>query len=355
MELQQISEGKTKLLIPKIQRKKGPIKKHSGFYNPLMEFNRDISILILNSLNKKEILDGLGGCGSRGIRIANELGKEVVINDINKIAYWLIKKNIELNNLKNASAENKDLNLLLNEKKYDYIDIDPYGTPIYFLDSAFKNAKTNSIFGITATDIQTLCINLKACLKKYNAFPLKTEYHKEIGLRILIGFIARTSLKYNFGIFPLLCYYADHYFRVYFKVIKGKKNTIENLGYIVHNFENGERRVIKILENVNFKNEKIAGELWIGKLKDNEFLENLEIKNINTEKRTIKYLELWKQELNIPYFYETREVARILKRTPRINFIVDKLKKSGFSASKTHFSPTAFKTNAYLEEIIKIL
>lgn len=406
MELQQIYEGKTSLLIPKIQRKKGPIKKHSGFYNPLMEFNRDISILVLNSLNKKKILDGLGGCGARGVRIANEVGKEVVINDINEIAYDLIKKNIELNNLKNAFVENKDLNLLLNERKFDYVDIDPYGTPIYFLDNAFKNAKINSVFGITATDTATLCVNQKACLKKYNALSLKTEYHKEIGLRILIGFIAKTSLKYDKEILPLLCYYADHYFRVYVKIVKKKKGTIENLGFIIHNFENGERKVVKKLndasfnfgntkreekelinfnfgnektkietklrvanknfgiisfneetklKNINMKNEKFAGQLWIGKLNDKKFLQKLKIKNLNTEKRIAKYLHLWKQELNIPYFYETREIARVLKTTPKINDIVEKLKQSGFSASKTHFSPTGFKTNAKFGEIIEIL
>ena len=39
----------------------------------------------------------------------------------------LIEKNIEKHNLKNIIACNNNLNVLLSEDKFDYIDVDPFG------------------------------------------------------------------------------------------------------------------------------------------------------------------------------------------------------------------------------------
>jgi len=46
--LNQIIEGTTKLTVPKTKNIKGPsTSKVPVFYNPAMEFNRDISVLVL--------------------------------------------------------------------------------------------------------------------------------------------------------------------------------------------------------------------------------------------------------------------------------------------------------------------
>jgi len=198
MRFHQIVEGKTKIVVPKVLNTKGPIKKSNVFYNPVMEFNRDVSIMVLNALNKKDILDGLAGTGIRGVRIANEVGGNVTVNDVNKEAYKIIKRNIKLNNLYNAFAENKKLNTLLSENRFDYIDVDPFGSPACFIDSAMRAIKKDGVLGVTATDTATLCsVYPKTCLRRYSATPLKTGYAKEIGLRILIGFCIREGAKYD--------------------------------------------------------------------------------------------------------------------------------------------------------------
>ena len=349
MEFHQSIEGKTEIVVPKVLHTKGPGKKGGVFYNPVMEFNRDVSVMVLNALNKKNILDGLAGTGIRGVRIANEVGGNVVINDGNKEAYEIIKRNIKLNNLDNAFAENKNLNTLLSESRYDYIDIDPFGSPAPFIDSAMRGIKKDGVIAVTATDTATLCgVYPKTCLRRYSAVPLKTEYAKEIGLRILIGFCVKEGAKYDLGFKPLLGHSTEHYFRIYLQAEKGVKKAdkcMEKIGYVLHDFKTGERKICKEAD----KNYSIAGPLWIGKLFDKKFLNKIEIKDyFGTKKRIIKMLGLWKDEANASaLYYEVNNIAKMVKTSPLPMAKILKL----LSSSRTHFSPTAFKTDAGIEEI----
>ncbi|MDI6917127.1 MAG: hypothetical protein QMC80_04950, partial [Thermoplasmatales archaeon] len=276
----------------------------------------------------------------------------VTINDVNKEAYKIIKRNIKLNNLDNAFAENKKLNTILSENRYDYIDIDPFGSPVSFIDSAMRSIKREGVLGVTATDTATLCgVYPETCLRRYSAMPLKTGYGKEIGVRILIGFCIREGAKYDLGFKPLLGHSTDHYFRIYLQIEKGAKEAgkcMENMGYVLHDFVSGERKISKEID----RNYRTAGPLWTGKLFDKKFLNKLDVKNyFGTKKRTTKMLELWKNEADAPaLYYEVNNVAEMMKTSPvSMKNILEKLKQQNIS--RTHFSPTAFKTDARIEEI----
>ena len=149
-----ITEGTTDILVFKNKySKKGPGSKDKvPFYNPTMEMNRDLSILVaqwLINISKKPIrfLDGLASSGIRGLRFANELDGEfnVTINDWDSDAFSLIKKNIEILKLKNTNALNCNLNSLLSDNKFEYIDIDPFGSPAHFVDSALRSISNNGV------------------------------------------------------------------------------------------------------------------------------------------------------------------------------------------------------------------
>ena len=70
----QIIEGKAAVFVPK---EKKVSKKLPVFYNPAMKLNRDISILLLNSIKNKgmQIALPLSGTGIRGVRFLKELKK----------------------------------------------------------------------------------------------------------------------------------------------------------------------------------------------------------------------------------------------------------------------------------------
>src|SRR3989344_340217 len=158
-----ITEGKASIYLKKTDKisKEMPI-----FYNPVMKLNRDMSILVLNSLNKTDMRLALplAASGIRGLRFLLELPpskvKELHLNDYDTDFINNIKKNMKLNKIHSRKVflHNTDANLfLLNEKGFDYIDIDPFGTPNPFLDSAVKRISRNGILAITATDTSALC------------------------------------------------------------------------------------------------------------------------------------------------------------------------------------------------------
>ena len=76
------------------------------FYNPVMKLNRDVSVLLLNAIDKKKmrIADILAASGIRSIRFIKELSKnkikEITINDYSKDSIKLINENFKINKIK---------------------------------------------------------------------------------------------------------------------------------------------------------------------------------------------------------------------------------------------------------------
>jgi tRNA (guanine26-N2/guanine27-N2)-dimethyltransferase len=364
-----VKEGKAKLFLPEIPASGlGPAKRKAIFYNPAMELNRDLSILLAQAVVAKaksglKILDGLAGSGVRGIRIGKEVQGEfeVFINDRNEEAWKLIKRNIALNKLSNAYPSNKNLNQLLNEERFDYIDIDPFGSPVRFIDNAFFGASKDGVVGVTATDLAVLCGRYpRVCLRRYGALPLRCASMHEFGLRILVGFVARSAIKYDLGIKPLLSYFEGHHFRTYFKIQKGVKKAegcLENIGWIEKLEEGYEIQK----EPIKIKSKKYAGPLWIGKIHDQEFvkkaLEALPKQSLKTKRKIERMLRLFlkEDEIATPFFYRTDELASLLRcSAPSLEKLIGLLTEGGYKASKTHFNPMGFKTDAPFNSIRKL-
>ncbi len=355
-----VNEGGTDVLVFKNKlSKKGPGSKDKlPFYNPAMELNRDLSIIVVQRLvneskQKIHVLDGLAASGIRGIRFVNEVTGDfdVAVNDWDEESYSLIEKNIENLKIKNAVAINKDLNVLLSENKFHYIDIDPYGSPVYFIDSAMKSIRNDGILACTATDTAALCgVYPKVCLRRYGSQPFHSNVMKEIGLRILLGFICKAAAIYDKGIKPLVCYSTDHYFRVYTQVINGvnrANDSIKNVSIMKSN-DFGDSKNIDI------------GPLWMGRLQDKKVIKELRTslfeKRLNTKNDVWKLLDLLEEEADSPaFFYTTDNLASSLKTSPpRMGTVFEILKKKGYNVYRTHFSSTGFKTNAPMKDIEKI-
>jgi len=359
---QEILEGSTKVLVFKNKvSNKGPASKDKNpFYNPSMEQNRDISIVInqwflKNSKKHVHFLDGLAASGIRGIRFGNELDGdfEVTINDSNQQAFDLIVENISKQKNENITYCNKDFNVLLSENSYDYIDIDPFGSPVYFIDSALRSIQNYGIIACTATDTAALCGTYpNVCFRRYGAVPFYSVVMKEIGIRILLGFLSRQAGIYDKGIYPIISYCTDHYFRVYVQIIKGK-------GYANSSVKNN--MIIKSEELIGIdKPRKDIGPLWMGKIQNknilNELMEILFKKQLNTKNEIWKLLYLLEEEADAPeFFYTSDSLSSDLKISPpSMEFIINRLKNKGYNVFRTHFNSTGFKTSAPLNIIKEV-
>ena len=352
---ERITEGTTHLFVSKENvATNGPGSKgNAPFYNPTMELNRDLSILlaqwfVTTRKQPTRILDGLGASGARGIRFACELQGdiEVTINDWNDDAVALIQKNIEENNATDVVVTQQELSVLLSQEHFDYIDIDPFGSPIAFLDAAMKGVSSGGIVACTATDTATLCgVYPKTCLRRYAARPLYSWMMKEVGLRILLGVLCREAAKHDKGIVPLVSYTTDHYFRVYIQVRQSKKAanaSIASLATIPSSTLDFSRK----------KDDALIGPLWMEPLHEKKVIQHLRDllfqKEVNTKHHLWKLLFLLEEEATAPaFFYTTDHLASFFKRSPPPrDDLFAALTNRGFLVTRTHFVPTGFKTNA---------
>ena len=377
-EIKRIEEGLTKIEFPEFDKisSDAPV-----FYNPHMELNRDLSILAIQVFQKQQerdidICDLFGGSGIRGIRYKNEIDgvEKVYINDISETANHYERHNLELNNLENIEVHQHDASMFLRmmRGKFDVIDIDPFGTPSPFLDSAGYCAGRNSLLCVTATDTSALCGTYKEpCIRKYNAKPYKSEYCHETGIRILAGFVALTLSKYAKCIEVKMSHSTEHYMRLYINVKKGSKRTdesLKNMGYISHCQNCLHRQTIQGLASsvediCPVCGEKLihAGPLWLGDIQDSEFIQKMidesENKKINTKKQALKLLNSCLLEANAPAtFYDVHKICKSLRiSAAKLDLIFNEIEKEGFLAIKTHYNPLGIKTNASIKDIEKIL
>ena len=373
-KIKSIEEGLTKIEFPEFDKvsSDAPV-----FYNPHMELNRDLSILAIQVFQKEQdreinICDLFGGSGIRGIRYKNEINGvgQVSINDINELANHYEQHNIELNDLSDIEDYNQDASMFLRMKRgeFDVIDIDPFGTPSPFLDSAGYCARRNSLLCVTATDTSALCGTYKEpCIRKYNAKPYKSEYCHETGIRILAGFVALTLSKYAKCIEVKLSHSTEHYMRLYLEIKKGSKKTdesLKNMGYISHCRNCLHRQTNKGLaspldEVCSVCGEKLihAGPLWLGDIQDAEFIQKMideaDNKKINTEKEALKLLNKCLIEAEAPTtFFDVHSICKSLKiSAPKFDSIIDQMKEDGFIAIKTHYNPLGIKTDATIKDV----
>jgi tRNA G26 N,N-dimethylase Trm1 len=89
---------------------------------------------------------------------------------------------------------------------------------------------------ITATDAAVLCgADFRACVRLYDAKPMHNEICQEVGLRLLIGYVARVAAQFSFGVEVLCSFSYLHYMRVFVRLRHGSKNassSIKMLGYV---------------------------------------------------------------------------------------------------------------------------
>ncbi|MBI5392648.1 tRNA (guanine(10)-N(2))-dimethyltransferase [Candidatus Woesearchaeota archaeon] len=391
-----IKEGK---VFCKIYSEQKVSKELPVFYNPVMKMNRDITIELLRAQkrNHLQVADILAASGIRSIRLIKELParkiKNILVNDCSENAVELIKENLKLNHLDFNASKDKitvscnDANkALLDGKGFDYIDIDPFGSPNPFIDSSIKRLARDGILAVTATDTSALAGTFEnACKRKYWAKPMRNELMHEIGIRILIRKAQLIASQYEKALTPILSYSAQHYMRIFFVCEKGKEKADainKQHKYVlccnkcmkidINHFNNIDCKVDSKTDSRNddSKNDdcnqqmQYAGPCWVGEINKQEtvkaILDNvMRNKLYKEETELLKLLQLIKEEstINIVGFYDIHALVKKnnLKQIPKFDLIVKNCKQNGFKAVRTHFNEYAIKTTAPIDVITKII
>lgn len=345
------------------------------FYNPEMRFCRSFFSLAIGALEKKlKLLDAFCASGVRGIRYVkeNKNVKEITFLDVSKNAIIRTKKNMRLNKLKKTKTACERIeNFCKVFHNFDLVEIDPFGTPVPYLNDAIR-AQTNMKewhLSVTATDVAVLCgPQANACLKNYHAKSLNNEFTHEVGTRILIKRVVETAAEYNFGVVPLISLSDRHYIKLLLKMVKSAdsaEESVKQFGYVSYCNSCGWRSYGKRMKNKceNCKGETdYGGQLWLGELHDKKLLQTMLVlnrkRNYADVKEIDKKLQLLIREFGMqPFYYDLHVFCKHLKikSIPKLTLLIDKLNKMKLKTVRTHFNELGIKTAASLKELKKFV
>jgi tRNA (guanine26-N2/guanine27-N2)-dimethyltransferase len=364
-----IREGNARLYVPNPQL----YKRSDGvyepawapvFYNPLMRLNRHISVAGLyawsatRGRNSLLIVDALAGTGVRGIRYTLETGvvRTCIINDASKEAYNLARTNTRINNLNTCVVTRREANALLRALKearrvIDFVDIDPYGSPSPFIDSAIAAVRRGGLVGLTATDIASLSgVKPSSGKRHYMATVTRNSVGREAAMRVLLGFVARVAAMRDRWIKPVISVSSRHFIRVIVEVLGGAKKASSMLdncvGYVPLCGD--------ILWSDDCKETSLFGPIWLCDIHDNEvlhlairFLRSIDYRDDEDSEEAIAVLEKASREVGLNKVFNLTSLARAAGvNTPRRDLVIECLRERGFSASATHYPGPFVRTNA---------
>ncbi|MHA2074090.1 MAG: hypothetical protein ACW97X_05695 [Candidatus Hodarchaeales archaeon] len=387
MELVEIKEGLGKFLIsPTRMDDNIPRRSDTVFFNAHQEINRDFSVLAVRAYaktNKKSdltICEPLCGSGIRSCRYAIETPSlSIYCNDLNLNAIEVAKKNynrlskefFEKIHLSNTEGNLFLQKLNLNDLIFDFVDIDPYGTPIPFVQNSIQLVTTQGLLAFTATDLASLVgLYPRALYAKYSLshFDKRIGNVHEIATRALIAGIQHVGLTLNQSLIPILSLYHRHFIRSFFIRYRGVDRVIDQTGFINY-CKNCQTRYSSSIEkkNVSCPNCNAAtgfkiGPLYLGPIQDKDYLLKMQcdehLTKLGARKKLSKLIRLMLEEssINIPWSYEIPNIAQKIGTTvPAINIVISKLKELGYDGYRTHFSGTSLKTNAQEPDITAVV
>ncbi len=371
--MQAVREGSVSLPIPR--------ENSSVFFNPKMNLNRDLAILFASShfpsQRQLRICDPMTGSGVRAARYALESQnvREVIAADADAAAVSAAKQTIELNNLEEkVQIRESDANVLLTQHyqdRFDLVDLDPFGSPAPFFESALRATLDQGVLAATATDMGPLTgARRTACFRKYAATPVRCEFEKEIAARILAGCVARTACQLNLGVEIVFAHASDHYARIYASVSKGKtaaNRSAKRMVFLEYCAKCLKREARLSLEAIQRycgyckSKAQVAGPIWLGPLWDEDTVRNMTQRTPKlasarlSEVQTI--LGRIGDEVNLPaFYYRTDAFAKTLRiKPPKLLAVVETLREAGYQASVTHFDPRGFRTDAPLDALSRLL
>lgn len=364
-------EGKARLSLP-MER---------VFYNPKMSFNRDMAILFTSAYFQCEkplhFCDPMTASGVRAIRYALECSAvdSVVAADSQSESLRTARTNVELNGLNDKiTLTESDANLVLNNyanNRFDMVDLDPFGSPAPFFESALRATTDGGIVAATATDMAPLTgARHAACLRKYGITPLRTEFSKEMAIRVLSASLAISAGRLELGVEIAFSHANDHYARIFATVRKGKKvsnQSSEHLGFLEYCAECLARSERASLNDIRSRCDdcgaktQIGGPIWLGRLSSEptvsrmiETAPNLATSRLSEIQTTLAIID--EEHKGSAFHFRTDSLSKVFHiKPPSIRDVLAKLHAAGFQASRTHFHPTGFRTDAHVRELRSVL
>ncbi|CAD5184838.1 unnamed protein product [Musa acuminata subsp. malaccensis] len=347
-------------------------------------------------LKAPRVLEALAASGLRALRYAREVDGigQVIALDNDKASIEACQRNIKFNGSVACSKVEAHLAdarvyMLTHQKEFDVVDLDPYGSPSVFLDSAVQSVADGGILMCTATDMAVLCGNNgEVCHSKYGSYPLKGKYCHEMALRILLACIESHANRYKRHIVPILSVYMDFYVRVFVRIYTSAsaiKETPLKLSYVYQCVGCDSFHLQSVGRTINKdksvksapgygpvvpqecsdcgKKFNMGGPIWSAPMHDKEWIFSI-LANVKAMKerypayeKISAVLTTISEELHdIPLFVSLHNLCSTLKCTsPSAVLFRSAVLNAGYRISGSHVNPLGLKTDAPMDVIWDIM
>nr|AAL79341.1 Putative tRNA (Guanine-N2-)-Methyltransferase [Oryza sativa] len=308
-----------------------PPKHHAEELGHIRGSSEDKALSEEISYRAPKVLEALAASGLRAIRYALE---------VDGIGEVIAVDNNEGNNYNLATHT-------IYKKLVFKVDLDPYGSPAAFLDSAVQCVADGGILMCSATDMAVLAGgNAEVCFSKYGSYPLKGKHCHEMALRILLACIESHAIRHKRYIVPIISVHMDFY-------IRDKRNiALPNFSPLVpqecaecgHNFVMG-------------------GPIWSDPMHDKEWAASI-LSSIQAMScaysayaKISAIMTSVSEELpKAPLFVSLHNLCATLKCTnPTIATFQSAIRNAGYQISGSHVDPLALKTDAPMSVIWDIM
>ncbi len=419
-------EGRTLCRLPRDPSESGPGPAAKGqgavFHNPAMSGSRTRSVLLLQHCIEDGLLgegtiyalDGLSASGLRARRWLNELPAQsaarisAAMGDMDPVALeWAMRCHEEFppeHGEGELLPHLGDLRKSVLEHGRHWVDIDPYGSPLPFLDTAIQSLARRGVAEISATDSAALTGSSKnALLRRYGARVRTDGLAHDSGLRVLLATVARTAARHERAIEPLLSIWESHHLRVSVRVrrsVERANNIEESIGWRVASPTAEEvsssiqagmhpdtgldslpmHCLLPLSHPVNRSDKRISGPMWIGPLGQSGAMASmteeraLELcgpssieddpvgwsdKDFERERRrvarSIRHISEEAVTIDAPHLILVDDLASWLGSgsPPSPSGMVEALCETGHRAAVAHYGKPAFRTDAPWDEIAR--
>lgn len=289
---------------------RGPAKRTGpGFLNPAMAPARTRSVLLLNDALEHNwlvrtdqsirVLDALCATGVRIRRWRNEVSAplqqrlRITANDLDQFALdWArashsmhppaqsIEHEPEDDRYGSVSEQafnngldfrNKDARIAMIESGYQWIDLDPFGSPVQFLDAALQGLSRTGVLEITATDTAALTgSSASSQARRYGAKGIVDVYAHDDAVRLLLATVATTAARLDKSVTPLMALFDGHHVRISC-LIKTSREKASGIGNMIGWRVREEDVPYRFVQHPTPEQvERASGPMWVGPLWDKE-------------------------------------------------------------------------------------
>lgn len=351
-----------------------------AFYNPHMHPNRDLSVLMMKYLaalrgapfQAVETHAATGITSLRWHKEAPEAVTRTFSSDISTESIAVFQRNYALNAIDEKAyvieeTDGRKLLEKLRKEPIHFIEVDPFGIAIPYVEEALVTLDNQGILSLTNTNLSPLAGSyVNACRRRYTAVPLKNEFKHEIGLRIFIKKVIERGAEHDVAMVPVLAVAHQHFYKVFFRKVRGARRANEligQIGFLLYCPNCLNRRTILHVNQSAARCEvcrhgfHYAGPLWLGPLVEDGVLEALQRIAAGMEtlspvtRRLLRMLEGDRDVPSVGYYQVPRLMKKWgLKEQPPIRKIL-----RWTEGVRTHFAGDGFRTPLSHAELIERL